>query len=489
MGKWGYTKRPLYVLSAVALIDQIDVSILRGVLPQLKEEFALSDFQLGLLGFAFVFVNAIATIPAGWVADRYRRTRIVGWTLLSWSGLSALSAVAINFPTLFAARAALGIGQAVDDPSSTSLLTDYYPPHIRGRVFSFQQISVFLGGGLGLMLGALVGQRLGWRWAFAIVGMPGSLIAYFCFSLREPARGEGDALGSGAAPAAVDQASASAATVERGATASMSIGEFAREAVRSLVSEMRMIFGIRTMRYILIGVGILLFTVSGVGYWLTVYHDRYSNMTYTQAAGTTAVVLALAGVIGTLYGGRLADRVYGAGPSGRIRLVSNAIFACAVSFLASFMVPIVPVRLGLQFFGVLAISMAFPALRASMMDVVPAESRGVSASAFALTSTVFGTALAPPLLGLLSDTLDSLVGAFYIVTPPIIVGSLILRRAQHTIGEDAQAIVTQMLARQAAAAVASAVPAEAEATASAVAAGAIGEIAGAADAQRPPAPR
>jgi MFS family permease len=286
--------------------------------------------------------------------------------------------------------------------------------------------------------------------------MPGSLIAYFCFRLQEPRRGQGDEAGLAAhhqaaasvAPIEIDEGVAPSIAADGGATAGMGIGEFAKEAWRSLVEEMKMIFGIRTMRYVLIGVGILLFTVSGVGYWLTVYHDRYSGMTYQQAASVTAITLAVAGIIGTIYGGRLADKVFGSGPAGRIRLVSNAIFACAVLFLASFMLPIVPVRIALQFFGVLAISMAFPALRASMMDVVPAESRGVSASAFALTSTVFGTALAPPLLGLLSDSMNSLVGAFYIVTPPIIVGSLILRRAQHTIVEDAQAIITKMLERQ-----------------------------------------
>ena len=455
MATWGYAKKPLYVLSAVALIDQIDVSILRGVLPQLEEEFGLSDFQLGLLGFAFVFVNAIATIPAGWFADRHSRTKIIGWTLLSWSGLSALSAAAINFPTLFAARAALGIGQAVDDPCSTSLLTDYYPPTLRGRVFSFQQISVFLGGGIGLGLGALVGEQLGWRWAFLLVGMPGSIVAYFCFRLREPRRGEGDEAGIASAVAAAstapvepDQGLAPAVAAEATSTPGMSLSEFWREARTSLVSEMKMIFQIRTMRYILVGVGILLFTVSGVAFWLTVYHDRYSGMTASQAAAVTGITLAVAGIIGTIYGGHAADRVYGSGPTGRIRLVSNAIMACAVLFLISLMQPIVPVRIGLQFLGVLAISMAFPALRASMMDVVPAESRGVSASAFALTSTVFGTALAPPLIGLLSDAIDSLVGAFYIVTPPIIIGSLILRRAQHTIVEDAQAIITRMMERQ-----------------------------------------
>ena len=447
MASWGYAKRPLIVLSLVALIDQIDASIIRGVLPFIQEEFDLSDFALGSLSSAFVFVNAIATIPAGWVADRYKRTTIVGWTMLSWSALSGLSALAFNFPSLFASRASLGIGQAIDDPSSTSLLSDYYPAHMRGRVFSWQQVSVFLGGGLGVGLGGIVGSALGWRWAFALVGMPGSAIAYLCFRLKEPPRGLIDGAAKLGSPNDVEAAPFVEARAD-GPTAGMSIREFSREAVRSLVSEMRMIFGIRTMRYVLVGVGILLFTVSGVGAWLTIYHDRYSGMSPGEAAVLTGATLSVSGIIGTLWGGRFADKLHANGPVGRISLVSNAILVCAITFLISLMIPIVPVRIALQFIGVLAIASAFPALRASMMDVVPAESRGVSASAFALVSTVFGTALAPPLIGLISDLTGSLVGAFYIVTPPILVGSMILRRAQHTIVEDAQAIITKMMERQ-----------------------------------------
>ncbi|MDQ3106468.1 MAG: MFS transporter [Actinomycetota bacterium] len=453
MAKWGYAKKPLYVLSAVALIDQIDASIIRGVLPYIQKEFRLSDFALGSLASAFVFVNAIATIPAGWVADRYKRTTIVGWTMLSWSALSGLSALAFNFPSLFLSRAALGIGQAVDDPSSTSLLSDYYPAQMRGRVFSWQQVSVFLGGAIGIGVGGFVGAQFGWRWAFALVGMPGSAIAYFCFRLQEPARGLLEGAAKLPAAGTIEGLAAATATpvVEAradGPTAGMSIADFTREAARSLVAEMKMIFGIRTMRYVLIGVGILLFTVSGVGSWLTIYHDRYSGMSPGEAAGLTAVTLGLSGIIGTLWGGQFADKLHAGGPIGRIRLVSNAILVCAVTFFLSLMVPIVPLRIALQFAGVLAIASAFPALRASMMDVVPAESRGVSASAFALVSTVFGTALAPPLIGLISDLSGSLVAAFYLVTPPILVGSLILRRAQHTIVEDAQAIITKMMERQ-----------------------------------------
>jgi MFS family permease len=81
------------------------------------------------------------------------------------------------------------------------------------------------------------------------------------------------------------------------------------------------------------------------------------------------------------------------------------------------------------------------------MDVTPVQARGVSSSAFALTSTLFGTALAPPFVGLLSDVTGSLVAAFYLVTPPVIVGSLILRRAKDTIVDDAAAILTTMAER------------------------------------------
>ena len=110
----------------------------------------------------------------------------------------------------------------------------------------------------------------------------------------------------------------------------------------------------------------------------------------------------------------------------------------------SFSIPSVPLRLVLQFFGVLAAAGAVPGLRASMLDVVPATSRGVGASAFALTAAIFGTALAPPLVGLLSD-LTSLVGAFYIAFPPVIVGLLFLLRARRTVEEDAAALIAALV--------------------------------------------
>jgi MFS family permease len=298
-------------------------------------------------------------------------------------------------------------------------------------VFSVQQVTSFVGAGIGIGLGGLVGGAFGWQWAFAVVGAPGSLLAFAMFRMREPKRGEAEGL-------------------DLPDPEPLPVRELARSAWSGLREDMKMIFGIRTMRFVLVGVSAMLFTVSGVGYWLAVYHERYSGFTEEQAAGVAGALLGVAGIIGTIWGGRTADKVYGAGPAGRITQVSNGILICLVLFVGSLAVPLIPLRLAMQFFGVLSAASAIPGLRASMMDVTPVHARGVSVSAFALVSTVFGTALAPIVVGAISDVTGSLVTAFCVVTPPVIVGTLILRRAKHTIVEDAAAILTTMAERAAA---------------------------------------
>jgi MFS family permease len=207
-------------------------------------------------------------------------------------------------------------------------------------------------------------------------------------------------------------------------------------------SELLAIFRIRTMLYVLVGVSILLFAVSGIGFGLPVYLSRYAGFSTERGAGVAALILATAGATGTLLGGRRADKlVVRGGVAARITAVSNAALVCVACFGASLAVPTVPVRLLLQWAAVAAIATGLPTLRAATMDVTPAHSRGVAMSAFALTSTVLGTAFAPIVVGAISDVTGSLVAAFWIVMPLICVGAFALRRACHTASDDAAAIV------------------------------------------------
>jgi MFS family permease len=443
---------PLLVMAGVSLVDQIDTAVARGVLPVLEDEWGLSDTQLGLITSVFVVVATIATIPAGWVADHYRRTRVIGWTLLSWSGLILLSATAVNYVNLLVARAIMGVGQAVDDPASTSYLGDSYPARMRGRVFSATQVSFFLGTGIGLALGGWVGETFGWRWAFAVVGLPGAVVAIAAFRLREPRRGEAEL------PESMTWEEIAALPPRQVTHASgaegLSPGQFARLASTELISQLRMIFGIRTMRYVLIGVAALLFTVAGISTWLPIYYERYSDMSVTRATALVGVVLGVGGLIGTIGGGWFSDHYHHRWKGGRIVIVVWSAVLCAVLFMISFAVEPVGLRIALQFVGVIAAAGCAPGLRAAMTDVVPPDSRGVGASAMALTSSLLGTALAPVLVGAVSSLTGSLVTAFYITFPPVILGLMLLLRARHTLEDDARAIVTaiyeenQLLERQ-----------------------------------------
>src|SRR5439155_959061 len=143
---------------------------------------------------AYTIVNGVITVPAGYLADRWNRTRTIGHTVVAWSGLTALTAAMPTYGSLLAIRSALGFGQAVTEPSAASLIGDYYPQEQRGKAFSVQQCLLLAGIGVGIGVGGIVGATLGWRAAFLIVGTPGVFIAIAMYRLREPARGEAERL-------------------------------------------------------------------------------------------------------------------------------------------------------------------------------------------------------------------------------------------------------------------------------------------------------
>lgn len=69
--KWGrYGKTPLVLLALVAFIDSVDRGIFNGVIPLVKDDFGFSDTSIGFIGTIFIVMSFIATIPAGYMADR-----------------------------------------------------------------------------------------------------------------------------------------------------------------------------------------------------------------------------------------------------------------------------------------------------------------------------------------------------------------------------------------------------------------------------------
>jgi MFS family permease len=436
----------MWVLGMVLLVDAMDQSVVRGVVKPLQDEFGIGDTEIGLLTSAFILVNGVITVPAGYLADRWHRTRTIGHTIIAWSGITALGAAAPNFATLVGIRAALGFGQAITEPAAASLLADYYPTDQRGRAFALQQIMFIVGIGLGVGVGGAVGDRFGWRWAFLVVGFPSMVVAVFAYGLREPKRGAADRLHVGIEDDDVDADVSEPLFTEGFRT-------FLVEMVRGLRADLRTIVDITTMRYALVGVAALLFTTTAIATWLPQFYERQLGVEEEHSELYVMVMFIVAAIPGILLGGRIADRYATRVRGARVAIPAYCIIAGTSLFTISFMrLPLAPTY-ALEIVGLFITTMAIPGLRAGLSDAIPANLRGAGFGAFNLVSVVLGGAGAPIAVSVLSDIFDeNLRTAFLLVMPPVFFGAFLLLRAREHLDADAmkifQAVVTAMQEQQ-----------------------------------------
>jgi MFS family permease len=437
----------MWVLGLVVLVDEIDKNIVRGLIDPLKDEFGVGDFAIGVLLSLQLLFNGVVTVPAGYLADRWNRTRAIGTTVIAWSALTAAGAGALGFAMLVGLRSVLGFGQAVSEPSAASLLGDYYPPERRGKAFSIQMAMLFVGTGIGVALGGWLGIVLGWRWALVIVALPGIAVALLVYRLREPKRGTADLM------AAMGGGEIEHSDGDHPRLFEHGFRRFLADMVDGLRADMRTVLRIRTMRYALVGVAALLFTVTAISSWLAQYYIRHLHVAEGDGEAWFMALAILAGVPGIIVGGRVADRYASRVRGGRLALPAVFLFVGTTFFTASFLIrpseytlaAIIP-AFGLQLLGLFVDSMAIPGLRAGLTDALPAHLRGTGFGAFNLVAVVAGQAAAPFVVSAVSSLYgENLRVAFLVVSPLSFLGAAVLFRARKFLDEDMQKIMLAVL--------------------------------------------
>jgi MFS family permease len=442
MGNW-----PMWVVGLTLFVDGMDQYIVRGSSDQIKAAFGVGDTAIGLLFSAFILVNGIVTLPAGYLADRWNRTRAMAVTIVAWSVISALGGLVPTaaFGLLVLIRASLGFGQAVTDPSGSSVIADYYGTERRGKAFSIQQCLSYVGLGMGLAIGGAIGPLFhghGWRVAFFVSLFPGLLVAYFCWRLPEPSRGSADR-----AHVLGNEEMEVATAVDDPPLFPAGFRRFLADMIVGLRQDVGTILRIPTMRYALVGVSTVLFVVTAVATWMPTYYQNQLHLTQQASNATFGALAILGGIPGTVIGGRIADKWVNRVLGARVVIPAVCIFVSAALFMVSFAFTTFALVFVVQLAGFLAATACAPALRAGLSDAAPAHLRGAGFGAFNLASVVFGSAAAPLLTSAIAGAFgDNYRTAFLILLPVAFLGAGCLLLARRHIESDAakvfEAVVT-----------------------------------------------
>lgn len=382
------------------LFNFLDRQVIAALAPFLQAHWQLSDTQLGLLATAFEITYALAPVPIAFLADRWRRRRVVALALAVWSGAMALSGFALSYPMLFLGRAALGLGQAGYGPAALAWLGDLFPPSHRSRVVGIHDLALMLGSAAGYALGGLLGRAWGWRPVLYLAALPGLALAALLWRLPEPRRGQSDYQAAGLPVAGEARALPAAAALGQ-------------------------LFRIRTLNVLYLVAILVNFATAGLTYWLPSFAVRMHGFSASQSGLVIGALTVIAGGAGVLAGGVVADRWRRRNPAGRL-LTIGASYAVGLPLaLAALFVPDTPLFLGLAAGAVFLFAFYLPCLAPLVHQVTRPELRATAMGLALFAIHILGSATAPALAGWLSDRTGDLRLGLAAALSVALVGALV----------------------------------------------------------------
>jgi MFS family permease len=382
-----------YVLLVVTLLNflnYIDRFILAAVLPRVKAEFVLTDFQLGLLANAFLVAYFLTSPLFGILGDRTSRPRLMAAGVGAWSIATAAAGLTRNFGQLLVARAGVGVGEAAYSTISPALLADYYPRSLRGRAFAIFYVAIPVGAASGFLLGGALERAFGWRVAFYAVGLPGILLALLAARLRDPIRGASEE------PEPSPSGPRSASPVGRSLKEGQGEGLSIRLSLFTLV---------RNTAYVgtVLGYAAYTFAVSGLGFFMPTYLERVRGVELSRADFIVGSVTVLGGLCGTFAGGLLGDWASSKIKHGQLWLCAISSIAGIVPTWLALTVPSFPVYVVWFFVAEFALFLSTGPVNVVTVNVVPVRLRAMAMAVSIFAIHLLGDAISPPIIGWLAD--------------------------------------------------------------------------------------
>lgn len=378
--------RPTYAWSVVGVLTLayvfsfLDRQILAFLIPSIRRDFGLGNFEIGLLqGTTFAVFYTFFGLPLGRLADTRSRRGLIAVGFVLWSLMTAASGLAQRFWHLLFCRTGVAVGEAALSPAAYSLITDYFPPQRRATAIGVYSFGIYFGSGLSLVCLGLVIEFLGsrelpvlpvigavrpWQAVFFIVGLPGVLLAVLLLTVREVPR--------------------------RGSIEPMPLSGVAR-----------FLWAHReTFLSLFLGMACLTFAGYANSNWMVLFFKARHGWSDAQTGLVLGTIMALGGALGAVGGGRGADVWRSRGRADAnlrvallgavVTLPAAALYALAGNGAVS--------AAGFAFM-VIGFSAPFALTAATVQQLAPGPMRAQAAALFLFFVNLLGMGLGPLVTG------------------------------------------------------------------------------------------
>jgi predicted MFS family arabinose efflux permease len=409
-------RRVIVTFAAVLALDSADKATVGTNATQLQDALDIGRPEIGLLLAVSSLVAAIAAIPAGVLADRVCRSRLLRGAVVLWGVAMLLSSIATSYTFLLATRLLLGALVAVAGPAIASMVGDYFPEADRGRVYGHILSGELLGAGIGFMVSGQL-ALLSWRAPFAALVVPTALVWWLLRHLREPARDGSDRMpDDGARDRHVGRAGASgtADTTAIEVVAGQGVEPTRRTTSPPLPEDRELslpqavvrVLSVRTNRILIIASALGYFFFSGIRGFAVEFEKRQYGIGQSLAS-TLVLLLGIGALVGVLWGGRVADAWMRRGRvAARVEVPGVTVLLAAVFFVPAFLTGRIFVAALFLGLAAMCLGAANPPFDAARLDIMPASLWGRAEAVRSLLRDL-GDASAPLVFGIVSSSVFS----------------------------------------------------------------------------------
>ncbi|NML35370.1 MFS transporter [Paraburkholderia antibiotica] len=334
-------------------------------LPYIGAEFKIDESGLGLLLSVFFIGYAVIQLPGGWVADKIGTRKTILFSVFMFAIFTAASGLAWSLTALFVIRFLFGIFEGSFPSAAYKAVAEGYAKNERARVQSFMLAT----NPLSLVVAPLIAVPLiahtGWRGMFigsSVFGVLAFLLYFFGTRRSHPAPSNVPATSGHHEPP-------------------LPFSELIKDS------------NIWKISVINFGVNILIW---GFLSWLPSYMMKVQKLDLAHV-GIVSALPGIAGVVGMLSGGWLADKLF----AGREKylLFLSVVFA-GLSLFVMLSAPTLPVVIACQLVLSFSMKISFIALWAFPLKLIEAKDMGMASGIVNLGSQLAGVA-SPAVMGFL----------------------------------------------------------------------------------------